>query len=236
MSKILLLASQHGDEYLGEKLFAYVRKYRPELLEHIEYLLANPRARKKQIRYIESDLNRSYNGKTETVEEKRAMRILNHIEQGNYDLVLDMHTTSCKQPPSIILASINPKNERFVRASSIEHVVIMEPQVVSTALNGVCPQSLSIEVNHKISDELLANLCDDLQRYVDNERYSDDKYVYKARLLARDELTDAEIKNLRNFELHERGFYPILVGEKSYHKQGYAYMGFKALKRRKIKV
>lgn len=235
--KILILASQHGDEHLGEKLYAYIQSHHAELLNHIEYLVANPRARAKNVRFIESDMNRSYTGGAGTYEERRASKILRYIEENNFDLVLDMHTATTKQEPCLIMASINPRNLQFIRATSIDKFVIMNSQIVSTALNGVCPQSVSVEVNKNITDELLEDLCADIDRYVHAKAYDEDKYVYDTvELLSADEMSDTEAKKLRNFHKSDLGFYPILVGESSYQKQGYAYRGFKSYKRYKFKV
>lgn len=234
--RILILASHHGDEHSGEKLYAHIKKRRPELLKHIVYKLANPKARKQNVRYIESDMNRGYRGIADTYEKRRAQKILDYVNNGNFDLVLDMHNTGCDQPSSLIVASINPRNERFIRASSMEHLVIMNKQLVETALNGNCPQSVSIEITHDITDEILDSLCDDIARYIDNQISSTEKHIYKAELLYKNEVSDEQFRGLRNFEMSKLGFYPILVGEQSYQKQGYDYLGFKALKRRKFKV
>ncbi len=234
--KVLLLASQHGDEHLGERLYAHIETRRPELMEYVEFMIANPRARAKNVRYIESDLNRSYNGKSDTYEQRRATEIFMYIRENDFDLVLDLHTTSCGQPPCLIVASINPHNEVFFRASSVQHLVIMEPKTVSTALNGVCTQAVSIELNRNFTDEDLSKLCDDIQRYVRNESSAGNRYVYEVDLLRKDEIDEDEYKLLRNFELSPKGYYPVLVGEDSYLKSRYGYLGFKAYKRRVFKL
>lgn len=236
MSRILLLGSQHGDEHLGEKLYQYLCEKRPELAGYVECLVGNPKARQQNVRYIESDLNRSYSGKCETYEERRAAEILTYIQDGDFGLVLDLHTTVCYQPPSMIMASINSRSEGFIRASSIKHVVIMEPVTVRASLNGVCPQAVSVEFNRNFTDTDLSKLCDDIQRYTDNESYIGNKYVYELDLLRKDEISEEEFSQLRNFELSPMGYYPVLVGESSYLKSGYDYLGFKADKRYDFKV
>ncbi len=236
MSKILLLGSHHGDERLGDKLIRYIKAHRPKLMKHVEFKIANLKAHRKNVRYIESDMNRSYNGKKDTYEERRAGKILEYIKESDFDLILDLHTTSCDQPPSLIMASINSDNERFIKASTIRHLVIMEPKTVSTALNGVCANSVAVEINRHIADITLENLCDDIQRYIDGEKTHIDKYIYEVDLLKNDEVTVSQFEKLRNFEYSDPGFYPILVGESSYQKQGYDYLGFKATERKKYKV
>lgn len=60
MTKILAIISTHGNELLGPNLLAYMLAKRSKLLENMEFIMANPRAYAKNVRYTESDLNRSY--------------------------------------------------------------------------------------------------------------------------------------------------------------------------------
>lgn len=237
MKKILLLGSQHGNELLGEILFAHITTKRPELLPHVSYLVGNLKAKKTGVRYIESDLNRSYTGKRTTYEERRAERIRRYIKQGSFSLVLDLHTTTCEQPPCFIIAALSDQITPFLRASSISKVVHMDHPIVETSLIGVCSQALSIEVNKDALDEvLMEQLCDDLARYIDEVPFTEDKMIYQIDgLLAKTELSEAETSALRNFEKSSQGFYPVLVGENSYKKQT-SYLGFKAYKVYQSKV
>lgn len=234
--KILILGSQHGNEYSGEKLYSYLQNNRAELLEHVEYMTGNPQARKRRVRLVESDMNRSYSGRKNTYEERRAQKILRYIRDSGFDLVLDMHTTTVDQPPCLIMGSINTQTERFINASSVVHLIVMEEKIASTALNGVCAQSVSVEVNQDLAQVDLEKLCDDIQRYIDNEAYAVDKYVYEVTPLLKSDVTDEEFKQLRNFVRSDKGFYPVLVGESAYQKSEYNYLGFKASRRFKFKV
>ena len=91
MKKILLLGSQHGNELLGEKLYKYIIKNRPELTNFVFYKVANLKAKRLGVRYIESDMNRSYNCGKDTYEKRRATKIIEYIKANNFDLVLHMH-------------------------------------------------------------------------------------------------------------------------------------------------
>lgn len=234
---ILLLGSQHGNELLGETLYAYIKTKRPELLPNISYKIGNIRAKKENVRYIGSDMNRSYTGKRTTYEERRAERVLKYIRQQEFDLVLDLHTTTCDQPPCLIISSISPTTVHFLRACSITDIVHMDHPIVETSLIGVCPQAVSIEVNKDALDDTLMNqLCDDLGRYNNNVSEFADKTIYQIdSLLAKTELPEDEAALLQNFKKSRYGFYPILVGENSYKKQT-AYLGFKAYKVYQSKV
>lgn len=235
--KILLLGSQHGNELLGEKLYAHIKNKRPDILPYVTHKNANLRARRQNVRYIESDLNRSYNGKNTTYEERRARVILRYIQQQDFDLVLDLHTTTCKQIPCLITPGITPELQRFMRASSIETIVEMSHDIVKTSLIGVHRKSISVEVNRReITSELLESLCDDLLRFIQNRAHGLPKKIYKIDdLLHKKSITSVQAKTLKNFEYSPLGFYPVLVGENSYKKQT-DYLGFKAYTVRVCKV
>ncbi len=237
MKKILILGSQHGNELLGEALYKHIRISRRGLLPHVSYLVGNIQAKRQGIRYVEADLNRSYTGKKTTYEERRARNILTYIKKHAFDLVLDMHTTTCEQPPCFIAHSLNGDAGRFLRASSIERVVHMKHDIVSTSLIGVCPQAVSVEVDkHGLTAALMDELCDDIQRYIDGNAEYAEKLIYEINdLLKKTELTEKQAASLRNFQKSSYGFYPVLVGENSYKKQT-AYLGFKSEVMRRSRV
>jgi predicted deacylase len=234
--KILLLASQHGDEYSGEKLYGYIRDSHPELLPYVTYAIANPKARKFRTRFTGSDMNRSYTGGSNTYEERRAGKILKLIDESGFDLVLDMHTTTVDQPPCLILKAVAPENVRFLRATSTGKIVTMANPIVDSSINGTRLQAVSVEVYEQISDGLLEELCQDIKRYLADEPAATPKYVYEVTdLIAKAEISEADAEKLRNFEMSQYGYYPVLMGENAYKKQT-DYLGFKAYKRYRFKV
>jgi succinylglutamate desuccinylase len=235
--KILLLGSQHGNELLGEVLYVHIRKNRSELLPFVTYKTANLRAKKQGVRFVESDLNRSYNGKNDTYEERRAKRLLRYITQNSFDLVLDLHTTTCQQPPCLIVPSINSNIVQFMRACSIQNIVHMDHDIVTTSLIGVYPKAVSIEFNKDaLTTDVIDALCDDLQRFLDQNEAHATKTIYQiGDLLAKTELSETQANKLVNFRKSSFGFYPVLVGENSYKKQT-AYLGFKAYNVHRYKV
>lgn len=234
MKKILLLGSQHGNEPLGELLLEYISSYHPKLLSHIDYIVGNPRAKAQNVRFIESDLNRSFNGMATTYEERRATEILHLIKKNGYLLVLDLHTTTCNQPPCLIAA--DPRHS-FMQASHIPHIVHMNHAIVASSLIGASKQAISVEANiEQIDSTLLSSLCQDIYRFIENKPLKGERTVYEiADLLLKSEVTLAQANTLVNFEKSEHGFYPVLTGENSYKKHT-DYLGFKAYVSYQIKV
>lgn len=237
MNSILLLGFHHGNEKLGEHLLRYMRKSRPDLLSRVDYKVANLRAKKLGVRYLESDMNRSYTGKSATYEMRRAARVLREIKAKDYGIVLDLHTTTCVQPPCFIVAETQT-NRDFLMASSIEKVVVMQHEIVRSSLIGNFPRSVSIEINENeaAKERTLERLCDDIKRFIDGSSLGEPKEIYEVNgLLKKSEISLSDAATLRNFTRSPLGFYPILVGENSYKKQTH-YLGFKAVNRRISKV
>jgi len=228
--KILLLGSQHGNELLGDKLYAFIQHHAAHLLPHVTFRIGNPKAHARGERYIESDMNRSYDNQLDTYEARRAKSIVEDIQTQQYELVLDLHTTACKQPPCIIVEALHSEAVPFLRATSIDKIVLMRHAMVKKSLIGVCPQAISIEIANDQVDEMLQSICDDITRCTNAESHAIDRYQYAVdELLLKTSITPSEAKQLQNFVLSPAGFVPILVGENSY-KKNTEYLGFKASK------
>jgi len=235
--KLLLLGSQHGNERLGDALYAHLQAHHTDLLPHITFMIGNPRAHKKNVRYTESDLNRSYDPTLTTYESRRARRIQSYIKKMDFNIVLDLHTTNCKQPPCIIIPTISPKNEAYLRASFIDRVVLLQNPIVKTSLIGVCTEAISIEINRdSVTTDILEQLASDIRRFLQHEALNIPRFAYLVNsLLLKSEVSASEGKTLINFEPTTRGYIPILTGENSY-KQNTHYLGFKAVKQQVIKL
>ncbi len=229
--KLLLLGSQHGNERLGDALYAHLLNHHSNLVEYIKFMVGNPKAHKKNVRFIESDLNRSYNSSLNTYESRRAQRIQKHIHENNFDIVLDLHTTTCKQPPSVIVADLNERRRKYLRSSAINKIVVIRHPIVKTSLLYENRNVIAVEVGESDIDyQLLESLAQDIRRFIANETLPGSRFVYTVdHLLLKDEVRSSEIQQLINFKRSPGGYIPILTGENSYKKNTH-YLGFKALK------
>lgn len=233
MKKILLIGSQHGDEKLGDLLIAYITAHHEELLPSITYILANPEAHAKNVRYLESDMNRSYVDAPATHEEHRASQLLDRLSKESADVILDLHTTRCIQPPSYIVHRPSSEARKFIEVSDIDIVVHMDRDMTKHSLIGKNNSTISIEVqNDTINDDLLEMLVKDIMSYqagaVTKKRK--DHFEVTGHILKSD-VTEADAALLENFQLCRGGYYPILTGNNSY-KKNTNYLGFKARKER----
>lgn len=233
--KILIIGATHGNELLGVKLYDRLLKKRSPLLEYIDFLIGNPRAFAKKTRYTESDLNRSYGKEGSTYEEQRAQEIRDYIAFTKPDLVLDMHTTVCHQPPCIIVSNLNGriKNE-FLQACHIP--TILKVASMNDILT-IGDYIIGYEVpNHMITAQLLDDIISDIERFVNGVAGYETKRLYTMHgKIFKHEVTTAQAKTFVNFSQHKLGFVPIMTGNNSY-KRNTDYLGFKASLPEEIKV
>lgn len=222
--KVLILGSQHGNEVLGINLYSYILQKYPEYLKFIDYVCANPDAYAKHIRFIETDMNRSYNTVGDSYEEKQAREVLSMIEKKAYDYVLDVHTTTAEVGGVFVAVALNDANKKIIRASKITEIITMSDEIAEHSLIGNTLSSISVEYNEVLGRE--ESSLEELSQFVINlvdgnsnepiERY---QYVVTGFIS-----NDEDTVGLENFKLSDRGYYPLLFGEANYTK----YRGFKA--------
>ena len=236
MKKILLIGSQHGNELLGIRLYEYLKSTLTyEKFRSVQYVCANPAAFARNVRFIESDLNRSFNGMKSTTEERRAAELLNEISEEDFDYILDIHTSTSKENPFFISPTLNATRRKIIAASSSIHtVVIMPAEISKNSLMGQYENSLSIEVNELDATqegmlELLKVFIENL--LIDKEQIpqSRDLFYINGLLLDKDiEQNETPV----NYLTLKSGNYPILYGEVNYR----GYLGFKADRKDSIRL
>ena len=225
MTKILAIISTHGNELLGPNLLAYMLAKRSKLLENMEFIIANPRAYAKNVRYIESDLNRSYGLGLDTYESQRAKVIEERIRLLKPELVLDFHTTTAEQPNILITTDKNNEIvQRFINSSTVKDILVVEPlnDITTVAQNFV-----AYEVsNSRLNDDLYERICTDIERYLDGKMVDQERTFYKmtGKILPEEEKSVTSLENfVYNDELQA---IPAFLGEEAYKQDG-TYAGFK---------
>lgn len=232
---ILIIGATHGNELLGVKLYQRLLRKRSPLLEHVDFLLGNPKAYAARKRYIEKDLNRSYASTDDSCEAQRAQYIRRYIENTSPDLVIDMHTTTCEQPSCIIVDSLaGEMKQRFLRACHVETIL----QV--TSLNDILTLGdfvVGYEVPvRNVTPDLLNEIASDLERCVAHSAEFKQKKLYKMQeKIYKREVTQEQAAEFTNFEMCPLGFVPVMTGENSYKRQT-DYLGFKTTAPERIEV
>ncbi len=234
--KILIIGATHGNELLGIKLYQRLLIKHSPLLEHVDFIIGNPRAYAKNVRFIEQDLNRSYqDSSSKTYEAHRAQEIKKYIEQTKPNIVLDMHTTTCKQPNCLIIASLDdPMICRFLRASHITKLLQVQPMgdIVTLSIPVVGYEVPNRAINVTLIDEIIT----DLDYFVRNTSRSPQKELFvMSDKIYKSDVTPEQAATFVNFEMHPLGFVPIMTGNNSYKAQT-NYLGFKAIAPENIEI
>ena len=225
MIKILAIISTHGNELLGPNVLAYMLSKRSKLLEDIEFIIANPRAYAKNVRYTESDLNRSYGLGLDTYEGRRAKIIEERIRLLKPELVLDFHTTTAEQSDILITADRNNEVvQRFINASAVKDILVVEPL---NDITTVTSNFAAYEVpNSHLNDDLYKQICTDIERYLDRKMIDQERTFYKmtGKILPEE---GQNIAGLKNFVYNNTlQAIPAFLGEEAYKQDG-TYAGFK---------
>ena len=92
-NKILFIVATHGNEDFSIEVLKKLENVCPKNEYGYDWIIGNPRAQEKSVRYIEKDLNRSAPGDitSDIYEEKRAAEIIEISK--NYDCIIDVHGT-----------------------------------------------------------------------------------------------------------------------------------------------
>lgn len=221
--RILIVGAQHGDERLGPRLQRFMKNDVSGRYASVDYLCGNPRAYRRNVRFTETDLNRSYGVETpRTYEEKRARKIMQRITNGNYDFVLDIHTSRADVGQLLLAAHLESPVLRIIGASDIDRIAIMPVHIAACSLIGAVPQAVSVEYARDIAHTrkalhevmcLIDNLLAGKTAVREREVYRvADTIPSNTKLSAND----------KNFAMSSQGFYPII-----YRSSGGSYKTYK---------
>lgn len=230
--KTLVIAGVHGNEQFGLKILGKLQQLQ---CTNVELHVAHPEAIAKHVRYVMHDLNRSFGDeKINSVEYGIARTLSQKIRAENYNLVIDLHTSTVAVGYVAVLASAAPALSTIAKFLDVEHIAIMPNDIAQQALIGVCPEvSICLEFGQYLrSDKLALEVAQSIQRLTVGNLFQDPTRsvdVYHIdRVITRDEATGL---SLRNYEYEEcLSGYPFLTGTDNYLE----HRGFLATYRTKV--
>ncbi|MFA6974071.1 MAG: succinylglutamate desuccinylase/aspartoacylase family protein [Parcubacteria group bacterium] len=228
--KILFVTATHGDEQVGVDVIGELKKNK--LRKKFSTIIANPKALKKKVRFIEADLNRVFPGNAKgNYEERRARVLLKKIQK--YDCVVDLHGTVSRTGIFIIITRLNLKNLKLALRFDIKKIVIW-PDAGETngSLVTFVKSGIGIEIESgKKSD---VGIKKELKKVLKDFLNSEDKPSnFNDEMKGREFFTvigKIKAKNKTGIKLQDwkkvKGFYPVFVGQ---------YPGIACYKLKKIK-
>ncbi|MFK8137938.1 MAG: aspartoacylase [Bdellovibrionales bacterium] len=149
----LLVGGTHGNEWTGVYLLQD-----PDILDltkkySFKTLLANQRAFEERKRFVDKDLNRSFDLQSENTpemhESKLAARILGEFKLDQFDFVIDLHSTTTNMGLTCILPERNTVLEKlllYVQRQVKSLKIIYYGEAGDAYLTSKCKNGIVVEV------------------------------------------------------------------------------------------
>lgn len=224
INNIYVIACLHGNEVFGLKVLSHLVESGDE---RIATSVGNIGAVSKRVRYLESDLNRSFGTMvTPTRESRLAQKITADIKRLKPDLIIDLHTSSVDVGKVAIVAELNPFLEQVAKCLSMDRLAIMLPEITSCSLLGQFPAAgISLEFGkNQRSDKLAKIISDRILNLLEPIEVPElELETYRVlRIVPKQEISGLKYANYE-FNPALNG-YPFLMGESNYSD----YAGFLA--------
>ncbi len=223
INKILIVGGLHGDEPTGIKIAGYFKKNK---VPDISSIFANIKAVKNKIRFIETDLNRSFAVSLPlSYEEFLAKDITKKLK--NYNLIIDFHNSVAKGTNcSIVTQEPNKLHLQISASLGFENLLIMPPSGSLISMNP--GKSISIEIAYESIKQYSAiKLIDRIENLqlkkinIDNVKIY--KYIatLKKPTLKRVKIKLGSVKNFIELTNDQKGklrldkqkkYYPVFAG------------------------
>jgi succinylglutamate desuccinylase len=217
----------HGNEQIGKELLA-ILEHTPPSGVRIRGILANEEAMHRNVRFIDSDLNRIFPGKESGDREERlAHRLVQEMKRCEY--VLDIHSTYADTEDLVIMTKDG--SQELAKKVPIRRMVMMDPKIANgKSLIDHAKFGISLEFSRKQdlenAERVVRKTLSNISKGISDQMQKDTYLVYGSLK------KDGEPMNMQNFRLVAKGdvflrsgnseirseesFYPVLLGEKAY--------------------
>lgn len=213
----------HGNEFFGLEVAKKL---------DVPAFIANPLAVKNNVRFIETDMNRSFPGKPDgSHEEREAYKLLKQVKEFRY--LIDVHSSSCETGLFGIITKPNNEKIDLARKMHLKKAVIMTDKFArgsSLIDNLSCAISLEIGPhNRKENISEVVEAITSLKNNLDKDCSDFNMDIFEITDIIKGE--DAMKIYLKNFKGVKKGeliaegdrkyyapfdFVPVLAGEKAY--------------------
>lgn len=236
-----IVACLHGDEKLGKHVIRRLKSI-PLKKGTLEFIIANEEAMRRNERFIDDDLNRSFPGdEYGSYEERLAVDLREGL--ANYDYVIDIHSTTAKTEDFMITTGKDEETRRLASYVPLNKVVRMGPKITKgTSLieNVRCGISIEFDRRTEIQSAFgkVAACLTNLGSFAGiAEKTDQETYLAYNKMKKTEQNSKLELVNfrqttiVRGFKYRVMGreiscptlretFYPILFGERAYLKKG----------------
>lgn len=235
-----VIAGVHGDEKAAVKALEKLKSSNIEFGKGVKAIIVNEKALEKEERFIDKDLNRSFPGDLASAEyeERLAAKLLDEIKGLKS---IDMHTTSSKHSPFVIVGESSKKEIKMGKNTGIDKIIDM-----TYVEGGIANYIEGIVVESTKGPDAAEELFNILTNFLAAEGIIDSKFEKSSpefyKVFDMQEGTGFEFI-AKNFEKVEKGevyaekpgesltaeqnFYPVLMSTEGYDSM----IGFKAYKK-----
>lgn len=147
--ELAVVGCMHGDEHFGKRVIDDVHDD-PDLGERVRTIFANEQAYDMNKRWLDTDLNRSFN-RTDIsgYEAGLAPILLSESLKSRY--LLDIHTTKADETFLPIVTNLNKGVEYILSHLDIENVALIKTKEAPHSLIGNHPSAVSLEFGEEYS-------------------------------------------------------------------------------------
>lgn len=241
--RLAIVGAIHGDEPCGAQAIEQLLDEQPAVNKAVKCITVNERALDQNVRYTETDLNRSFPGNpdAETYEERLAAELLEEL-QGC--LTLSMHSTQSDERPFAIVDTIDSLAIGICPFLSMQGVIETGNLIRQTLVHHT--PVIEVECGLQGTDQAAANAARLVKEFLAVTGALSDIAVEQHRVptyrlreqIPKRRTGDCDVL-VRNFEpvlagapyasiddqvlVAEDSFYPVLMSETGYERQlGYA--------------
>ena len=216
---VLILTCVHGDEqFANDPVYQLQKDYG----DRFDWIIGNPQAMQKNVRYIEVDLNRVAPGdpKGKEYEVRRAAELCEILQQ--YHFVLDIHGTIAHCGIFTLIPNPSIHTLALAAALPIENIVIWARQERKETKRGsLCyahPCAVGIECGPKnapeISEKLLAILRSIVRDGIQIQIASRlQKRIFRVYGSLPDQADLPQLKDFQETQFNGETFYPLLAAQ-----------------------
>jgi hypothetical protein len=221
MNNTLIIGATHGNEPIGVRALEQLDKQRSDF----DWVIGNPRAFEQEVRFTDTDLNRSAPGNTssEQYEERRAAELVALSKK--YQATIDIHGTSKNTGCFIIITNPSKENIELAKQLDVERVVYwpaLTPELEGP-ISEFFPVGLEIECGPKEEKETQAELERILNQYLDGKPRNAKQKFYEVYGQLEGE-SGVELREFEEVTVGDETFAPLLVGS---YKESYGVSCFK---------
>lgn len=237
-SEVTVVGSLHGDEPTGRRAIEKFLEEEHEFTDAVKFIVANEEALKQDVRYIDTDLNRSFPGDPDSDlhEERLAAKMMDEIDTGK---VLDLHTTHSYPLPFATFTNLNDITRSMMRGTGVTQAVHFPEHngTLNEHFDGVI-----VETGFQKTEMALHNAVGVITNFLASEGVLDVSYSESdPEIYSHRETIEGDWEfTARNFSLVEKGevyarkdgeelvaqedFYPVLMSTEGYSGM----LGFRA--------